>query len=439
MSVPAVRFAAIITVAALFASSVRAQSVDLDRPPINYSKGVPENAVSALGERLAKREIKLAKHDELGYLPAVLEALDIPKSSQCLVFSKTSLQQRVISPKTPRALYFNDDVYVGYCQNGEVLEISAADVKLGTAFYTLYQEAAKPKLARQTDNCLQCHGSTATRGYPGHLVRSLKTDGSGYPHFSAGSFRTDTTSPFNERWGGWYVTGTHGDAKHLGNAFFTKEEADEAGPKDAGQNVVDLKKRFNTEHYLTEHSDIVALLVLEHQTDMHNRLAQASLDARMALEEQRTLNIEMGEKPDHEWASTKSRLDRAAEEVVDGLVFKGEPKLAAPVKGTSGFTEEFALRPPRDKADRSLRTFDLKTRLFRHPVSYLIYSASFRALPEPVRDRALVKLYDRLTAPKLSEEFASLAASDRKAILEIIRDTVPDLPECWSKDADSSR
>jgi hypothetical protein len=432
MSVPSKRVAA-ITVVALFASAVRAQSVDLDRPPINYSKGATENPVAVLHERLAKREIKLAKHDELGYLPAVLEALDIPKSSQCLVFSKTSLQQRVISPKTPRAVYFNDDVYVGYCQNGEVLEISAADVKLGTAFYTLYQEATKPKLARQTDNCLQCHGSTATRGYPGHLVRSLKVDGSGYPHFSAGSFRTDTTSPFNERWGGWYVTGTHGDAKHLGNAFFAKEEADDAGPKDAGQNVVDLKKRFNTEHYLTGHSDIVALLVLEHQTDMHNRLCQAALDARMALEEQRTLNVEMGEKSDHEWASTKSRLDRAAELVVDGLVFKGEPRLASPVKGTSGFTEEFANRPPRDKIGHSLRTFDLTTRVFRYPVSYLIYSASFRALPEKVRDRVLTKLHELLMASKLPKEYESLAASDRRAILEIVRDTVPDLPDCWGE------
>ena len=112
MSVHTTGVAYIIAVFALTAASARAQSVDLDRPPINYSKGASENPVAAMSERLAKREIKLAKHDELGYLPAVLEALDISKSSQCLVFSKTSLQQRVISPRTPRAVYFNDDVYV---------------------------------------------------------------------------------------------------------------------------------------------------------------------------------------------------------------------------------------------------------------------------------------------------------------------------------------
>jgi hypothetical protein len=423
-------FATVSTLA--FAVGSIAQGPDLDRPPISYSKGAAANPVAALAEKLAQRRFKLEKHDELGYLPAVLKALDVPVSSQCLVFSKTSLQQSVISPRTPRAIYFNDDVYVGYCQNGEVLEISAADAKLGTAFYTLYQEAVRPKLARQTDNCLQCHGSTATHGYPGHLVRSLKVDGSGYPHFSAGSFRTDTTSPFHERWGGWYVTGTHGDAKHLGNAFFTKEEADEAGPKDAGQNVVDLKNRFKTSKYPTPHSDIVALLVLEHQTDMHNRLGRAALDARMALEERRALNKELGEKPDHEWPSTKSRLERAAEDVVDGLVFKGEPRLTSPVKGTSGFAAEFAARAPKDGSGRSLRTFDLKTRLFRHPVSYLIHSKTFASLPTPVRDRALTKLHELLTAADLPAGYESLAGSDRDAIRRIVRDTVSPLPACWN-------
>src|SRR5262249_11176085 len=159
------------------------------------------------------REIKLAKHDDLGYLPAVLDALGISKSSQCLVFSKTSLQQQVISPKSPRAIYFNDDVYVGYCRNGEGLEVSAADAKPGTVCYTVYQEAVKPKFARQTDNCLQCHGGSSTEGLPRHLLRSLKVDGSGYPHFSAGSVRVDMTTPFEKRWGGWYVTGSHGAAK----------------------------------------------------------------------------------------------------------------------------------------------------------------------------------------------------------------------------------
>ena len=219
----------------------------------------------------------------------------------------------------------------------------------------------------------------------------------------------------------------------MGNVSFTKEEADDAGPKDAGQNVVDLKSRLETSNYLTPHSDIVALMVMEHQTDMHNRLCRASLSARMAIDEQRSLNAELGEAPGHQWDSIKRRLDRAADVVVDGLVFKDEPALPAPIKGTSGFAEEFAARAPRDHQGRSLRSFDLATRVFRYPVSYQIYSASFRSLPTSVRMAALTKLHSLLTLAKLPAGYESLAASDRKAILEIIRDTVPDLPKCWAK------
>ena len=47
--------------------------------------------------------------------------------------------RHTVSGRTPRALYFNDDVFVGYCQDGEVLEISVADPQLGAVFYTLGQ------------------------------------------------------------------------------------------------------------------------------------------------------------------------------------------------------------------------------------------------------------------------------------------------------------
>ena len=406
---------------------------DLDRAPINYSKGAADNPVSRLGEKLAKKELRLKRDDEFGYLPAMLDALAVPRSSQVLVFSKTSLQQRVISPRTPRAIYFNDDVYVGYCQNGEVLEVSAADLKLGTAFYTLYQEAERPKLARQTDNCLQCHGGAATRGYPGHIVRSLHVDSGGNPFYAAGSFRTDTSSPFDQRWGGWYVTGTHGDARHLGNTVYSGgQDAEIGGPRTAGQNVVDLKSRFETSRYLTPHSDIVALLVLEHQTGMHNRLCQASLEARIALEQQKTLNRELGEPDDKMWDSTASRLRGAADSVLEGLLFVGEPKLAAPVKGTSEFATEFAAKGPRDARGRSLRDFDLKTRMFRHPCSYLIHSAAFRGLPGEVRNPVLTRLHEILAAPGPTKGFEHLSATDKTALLEIIRATVPELPASWT-------
>src|SRR5262249_2694576 len=138
--------------------------------------------------------------------------------SQVLVFSKTSFQRERIAPKTPRAVYFNDEVVVGYCRRGQVMEIAVSDEVIGTAFYTFGQtEEVKPVPDRQTESCLVCHNTTANQGFPGHLVRSVYADRQGNPLLANGSFRTDHTSPLAERWGGWYVTGTSGRQKHLGN------------------------------------------------------------------------------------------------------------------------------------------------------------------------------------------------------------------------------
>jgi hypothetical protein len=94
-------------------------------------------------------------------------------------------------------------------------------------------------------------------------------------------------------------------------------------------------------------------------------------------------------------------------------------KLEHPVTGDSGFAEKFAASGPRDKRGRSLRDFDLKTRIFRYPLSYMVYSETFDALPAPARDRLLRKLYDRLKTAGQSDAIAVLA------------DTKPGLPEYW--------
>ena len=132
-----------------------AAQVNLEHPPLNYSTAAADNAVAALIEKTRAGNVGLEHDDDHGYLAALLKHLDIPASSQVLVFSKTSLQRRRISPKTPRAIYFNDEVTVGFCRGGEVLEIAAADPTLGTAFYTLDQDPTKgPVFHRQTDSCL---------------------------------------------------------------------------------------------------------------------------------------------------------------------------------------------------------------------------------------------------------------------------------------------
>lgn len=390
------------------------------------------NPVARLQRQLRAGTARLTPDDDHGYLRSVLKALDVPESSQVLVFSKTSLQRDRIGPKTPRAVYFNDEVYVGFCLRGDVLEVSTADPADGTAFYTLDQEpVGRPRFARQTDNCLSCHGSTPTRGVPGHLLRSVVPDATGNPILSAGSYRTDAGSPFGKRWGGWYVTGTHGGQAHMGNLVGRDRASAGAGVDPAGQNVTDLRDRFTTGFYPTPHSDLVALMVLGHQADAHNKLARAAVETRDALRYQEELNKALGEPADKTWDSVARRIQGAGDDLLKALLFSDEAALTDPVRGTSGFDAEFAARGPFDRRGRSLRQFDLATRLFKYPCSYLIYSAAFDRLPAPAKDHVLRRLFDVLTGRDADKAFAHLSAADRSGVLAILRDTKPGLPAYW--------
>lgn len=413
---------------------VVAQPDALDREPIRYKTAKVDNVVAALQRRLDAGAASIPFAEDHNYLPAVLRELNIPQSSQILVFSKTSLQRDRITPKTPRAIYFNDDIYVGFCLRGDVLEVSAPDATIGTAFYTLDQRPdTKPAFAREHDTCLTCHATAATGGVPGHLVRSVFTDRAGQPILSAGAFRTTHASPFTERWGGWYVTGTHGRQTHMGNWVVgnTKDPAAEGNV--GGQNVTDLRPWLTVGRYLTPHSDLVALMVFEYQAEGHTRLARAMIEARQARHYEAGLNRDLGEPAAKRWDSVTRRVEAAGEQLVRHLLFEGEAKLDGPVAGTSGFAEEFAARGPFDKKGRSLRQFDLRTRLFQYPCSYLIYSRAFAALPADVKGHVLRRLHEVLTGKDTSAPFAHLSVADRKAVVEILRDTLPDLPGYWKE------
>jgi hypothetical protein len=432
------RLRLIVPGAVLLASLANASlaSDDFEREPINYSQATPENIVSRLQQRIEAGDAKLEFEPRFGYLKSLLRELNVSPSSQTLVFSKTSLQRQRISPRTPRSLYFNDEVYVGFCQNGEVLEISAVDPHLGTVFYVLDQEEADaPQLLRQTDNCLLCHGSSQTLGVPGHLIRSVFPDAGGSPILSAGTYRIDQTSPLEKRWGGWYVTGQHGSQKHLGNLVIRGQQVKEPVDNALGQNVTDLSSRINVENLLTPHSDIVALMVLEHQAMAHNLLVQANFAARQALHYEQTLNRELGEPADHRWNSTTSRIKSAGEPLLKYFLFSGEAPLSEPIRGSSNFAEEFAARGKRDPLGRSLRDFDLQRRIFRYPCSYLIDSPSFHALPEEMRHYVWTRLADVLSGRDQSPPFAHLTAEDRTAIREILQATSSQLPAGWAEQA----
>ena len=407
---------------------------DYNGPPINYATATTSDPVAKLNKKIVAGKVTLERKHELGYLPAVLKALDIPASSQALVFTKTSLQRQVISPKSPRAIYFDDDTYIGYCQDGEVLEVATTDPDLGTVFYTLDQHAKNPRFVREGDNCTQCHAGAATRDIPGLMVRSVFADPRGNPILSAGTKLTTHESPFAQRFGGWYVTGTHGGhdrQPHLGNRIGKDRDDPTCADPAAAADVTDLSKFFDTSFYLTPHSDVVALMVLAHQAEAHNLMNRANYAAAYALRDARVMNEALGRPAGEMSESTVRRINSPAEALLRYLLFCEEADLTAPVAGTTDYAKEFAARGPRDGKGRSLREFDLKTRTFKYPLSYLIYSKGFDGLPDPTRAYIYKRLKEVLTGKDQDKAFSHLSEADRRVIYEIVTETKPEAAKAW--------
>ena len=281
---------------------------------------------------------------------------------------------------------------MGWVRGGPFLEIASVDPRQGTIFYALNQFSnAKPRLTRR-DDCLTCHESYDTLGVPGMLLRSVYPASNGYVIRELGSYNSDHRVPFAHRWGGWFVTGKTDALSHLGNAAFKAENEAET-------------MEGNFKGYLSPGSDIVALMVFDHQMHMTNLLTRVGWETRLAL---------------HEKTLTPEKLAGMAKEIVDYMLFSDEARLNSPVQGTLGFEEKFAAQGPFDKRGRSLRQFDLNRRMIRYPCSYMIYSPAFDALPEEAR----AAIYQRMWQV-LSER---TSAEDRRAIVEILKDTKKDLP-----------
>ncbi len=366
--------------------------------------------------RIDKGQLRLAYTEPTGYLTSLLKALNIPVSSQVLVFAKNSFQLHMISPDNPRAIYFNDDAYVAYVPGSDELEIGAIDPKIGSVYYMLNQaRAARPQIKKQGEvQCLVCHDSALSGDpIPRLLMLSVLPSPEGSA-LKAASLITNDASPMRERWGGWYVTGTHGKQRHLGNTI-VRTPANAIGDMrafvqtmdlEAGANVTDLSGRFNTRAYLTPHSDLAALMILGHQTHVHNLMALAAY------------------KETHPGTDGKSAME-IAEQVVRAMLFADEVRLTEPVSGTTSFAKEFSAAGPRDNRGRSLRDLDLKTRLMRFPLSYLIYTKSFDEMPPQTRQFVVRRLREILTGEDTSPDFAYLTPEDRNAILEILSATKP--------------
>ena len=405
-----------LTVVAVSAAVVKTQGyIPFADAPINYRSQKLNDPVTRLDRDLQSGAVKLRYDKQFGYLPAVLEALHVPVSSQTLVFSKTSFQFNDINPQKPRALYFNDDVYVGRVQGGKYLEFVSFDPTQGAIFYIMDDpQTTEPRFERSQVDCVQCHVAPATRNVPGVMIRSVFTRPSGYQAPGTSAYVNGHDTPYEHRWGGWYVTAKSGPPANMANVLTNTGEKASAAVAELAPTLSHI---IDTKPYLTDTSDIVALMVLAHQTQMHNLITEASYLARIAAFKE----------------SDKSAYEKVADHLVEYLLFAKEASLSEPVVGSSSFTSDFAASGPRDTRGRSLRDFDLHSRLFKYRCSYLIYSEDFDALPMEVKTYVYHRLFTILTGSDQSPAFASLTPEDRRAILEILTATKPGLPDEWKQ------
>ena len=368
--------------------------IPLNHPAIQYYQQPLNNPVT----RLIASGVSLEFKPGFGYLPSVLQQLGIALDTQAMVFSKTSFQAAKIGPRNPRAIYFNDNVAVGWVRGSEDVEIAVSDPNQGAVFYALRKGPdGKPAFDRN-EACLKCHQGPQTIGVPGMFISSVFPSASGMPDSDRQSaIITDHRTKFEERWGGWYVTGQSGQQRHRGNAIAPNPAEPKQLETYGTINLTNLMRKFDPAGYLTPLSDMIALMTFEHQTQMVNLFTRLNWETRIA-------------------GKPTPQLDSRIEDVADYMLFRGEDQLKEPIEGVSTFTKNFPQQGPRDHKGRSLRDFDLKTRLFRYPLSYMIYSPSFDALPDWVRSKIHTRLLDKLK--KLPEG---------QAIAEILRDTRTDL------------
>jgi hypothetical protein len=387
---------------------------DWSRHPAIVYSGQPDTSdpVAELSRQLRDGRLTLRREGPSGYLRSVLDALNVALESQIAVFNPDSVQGRRINARNPRSLFFNDRVAVGWVRGG-FIEFASQDPSQGVIFYTLQEALVGQPYFIRRDDCLTCHYSFSTAGVPGMLARS--------------TLQSHVTHrlPLDKRWGGWYVTGNTGAARHLGNIELTRV-FDDVEPA-ASTNWPSLEGKFDLNGYLTPHSDVVALMVFEHQMHMMNLLSRIGWEARVA-EYRRGKTAAQLQAAGDDTLDKPVPLEAAAREVVDYMLFVEEPRLPNAIRGSTEFAQRFGAEGPRDPKGRSLRDFDLTTRLFRYPLSYMIYAPQFDALPPSARDAIYARLWTVLSGKDRSTEYSHLTGANRTAIVEILRATKPGLP-----------
>ena len=389
---------------------------DLDEPPHLYRLRTPQDRFTKLMAGFESGKILLDRGSEKAFLLSLLKVLDIPATSQMLVFSTTSLQLSLISPSNPRALYFNEDIYLGYVPGGRI-EILALDPELGGIFYIFdIPRGESPVRFERSERCMNCHADDNTGHVPGLVIKSVVPGPAGGSLTAYRLGQIGHGVPFDQRFGGWHVTGTHGITNHWGN--LTGRLA--AGsltkiPNPPGE-------RFSYAKYPVATSDMLPQLLHEHQAGFVNRVVEASYRARTALHaSDGKLTAEQG-----------AGLDAQATIITRYLLFADEAPLPpGGVEGDAAYKADF-LRTRREAAGGiSLKDLDLRTRLFQHRCSYMIYSPVLAGMPKEMKQRVYQRLGKALSQDAPDKDFAYLPQAEKQAIRDILKATLKDLPGGW--------
>lgn len=385
---------------------------DFEAAPHFYGQRTPTDRFTRMKHDFESGRIALDRSSERAFMKSLLHALDVPVSSQMLVFSTTSLQLRFITPSNPRALFFTDDIYIGYIPGARV-EVLSLDPELG-AIFSIFDipRGESPMRIERSEKCMNCHGGADSAYVPGLVMKSVVPGKSGG---SLAAFRIEKTGhgiPFDQRFGGWYVTGKPGVASALGNVVGRFE------------NGTMLKERiepgtlFDFARYPAATSDVLPQLLLEHQAGFVNRVVEAAYRART------NLHASGGNLTPEQ----VRELDEQARIVTRYVLFADEAPLpAGGVEGDSEFKKAF------QNASRAgrLRELDLRTRLLKRRCSYMITSSVFQGLPPVMKQRIHRRLGEALNVEKPDAEYAYLPADEKRAIHTILKATLTDLPPGW--------
>jgi hypothetical protein len=403
---------------------------DFELKPHGYFTRKPQDPMSLLMEKIDTGEVKITEENGKPLVERLLRELKLDKDTQVLVFSKTSLQKRAVSYRNPRAIYFNESVYLGWMPNGRV-EVASFDPEIGPLFYFQRQlDDTRSRLFVRTRSCLGCHAGNATNFIPGSLGRSVYPDRTGRVLKGIEDYRRSGHHiPLQDRYGGWFVSGQHGKMRHMGNSIATREDGQVTIDRKRFANLEKLDQFFPTDSYLAPGSDIAALLVFDHQVTMHHRLVEATYRARQALFDSK---LDPMETDVAKLAAGRSirEFTEGVDKVIDYMLFREEIALPK-VSCDANFRRAFTANKRTDKGGYSLKDLRLDGRIFEHRCSFMIYSPSFEHMPPMLRGAIYDRLHQILTAQAPVKGFEHLGAEERTRIFEILRETKKDLPAKW--------